>query len=243
MREAITGLFGSQLIGLYVYGSWAEGDFSEQRSDLDLLSLVEVDPDETTARRLAAMHEGLAAEFPVWAGRIESEYVSVQALTDFRSHPRSMAKISPGEPLHLVRATSHYALNWYAAREHGQVLVGPDPKLLMPEITAAEARAVVLEHVRQWPTWVQEMATPGRQAYAVLTMCRALSSVIDGRRRSKREAARYAATVLPAWAPLIDWASAWWYEQGSDHELPTRLPTVIAFVDDVTERILAATAS
>ncbi len=239
LRDEVAGALGPDLIALCVYGSWVEGDFAPGRSDLDLLAVVSNDPDPSTLPRLQVVHDQLAAEFPAWAGRIETEYVSVEALTRYRTDPQQMIKISPGEPLHLVTATSHHLLNWYSAGEHGRRLLGPEPREIMPPIAASAARAVVLQHLRNWSEWVQEMDSPGRQAYAVLTVSRALGVLLDGGRRSKRQAGVYAARQFPEWAELIAWAVRWWYLGGSD-EQASRQPEVVAFVQHAVVAIKTA---
>lgn len=84
---------------------------------------------------------------------------------------------------------------------------------------------------------VHEMTTPGGQAYAVLTLCRAWHLFTAGRQVSKRSAARHASAALPQWAALIDWAHDWWYAGGDDEE-ESRLVETTRFVDDVSSRIL-----
>jgi hypothetical protein len=55
------------------------------------------------------------------------------------------------------------------------------------------------------------------QAYAVLTMCRALYTLEHGRIVSKPVAARWAwVTLGKRWAALIDWALAWRHAAPSD---------------------------
>lgn len=148
-----------------------------------------------------------------------------------------MARISPGEPLHLVPVTRHYLLNWYSARHQGVTLVGAEAGDVLPDFTREQFRQVLGEHVAQWPDWVVEMSTTGQQSYAVLTLCRSLYAAREGEPVSKRRGAGYAVRQLPEWAPLIEWARAWWYEKGSDTE-HDRLPDVTAFVDHVVPRIL-----
>ncbi len=82
------------------------------------------------------------------------------------------------------------------------------------------------------------MHSAGAQAYAVLTLCRALHSVETGDQVSKRTAATWAAQALPTWTDLITWAARGWYETPTRSE-PDRLPQVTHFVDDVTTRIAA----
>lgn len=241
LSRDIDGVLRNDLRGLYVHGSWVLGDFDPRRSDLDLLAVLAADPTASTVEALRTLHERLAADRPEWADRVEVEYVSGTALTTFRTDPRPMVRLSPGEPLHLVPATRHYLLNWYAARERGIVLRGPRPQNLIPEFSVAEWADVVREHVRQWPDWLSEMCTPGGQAYAVLTLCRALFSIEENGQLSKRAAASWAAAALPDRTGLIHWAERWWYEAGTDAE-PGRLPEVTRFVEDVAGRIAAAPA-
>jgi hypothetical protein len=233
----ISAAVGDDLLGLYVYGSYVFGDFDADRSDLDLLAVLATDPTTGTLAVLRRMHRQIAAENAAWADRIEVEYVSSAALSEFRTNPRPMARISPGEPLHMVSATGHYLLTWYAARTRGLVLRGPAPDVIVPAIGADEFRAAVIEHAARWPEWVLNHRTVGAQAYAVLTLCRALQS-LSGRDVSKRQAARYGSENLPRWAELIRWAEAWWYHGGSD-SAPGRLPEVIRFVHEISGRILA----
>ena len=233
----IAAAVGDDLLGLYVHGSYASGDFDADRSDLDLLAVLATDPTTGTLAVLRRMHQQVAAENAAWADRIEVEYVSSAALSVFRTNPRPMVRISPGEPLHMVSATGHYLLSWYAARTRGLVLRGPAPDAIIPAIGADEFRAAVIEHATRWPEWVLDHHTVGAQAYAVLTLCRALQSVSEGRDVSKRQAARYGSENLPRWAELIRWAEAWWYHGGSD-SAPSRLPEVIRFVQETSRQIL-----
>lgn len=238
LADRIPDALGEGLVGLYVYGSWVTGDFDDQRSDLDLLAVLGSDPTTSTVEVLTSLHRRLAEQHPSWGDRIEVEYLSRQALTDFRSDPRPMVRISPGEPLHLVRATRHYLLNWYMARQDGVPLRGADPAEVIPEIGVAEFREVVAEHAANWPLWVQDMRSPGAQAYAVLSLCRALHSIKEGGQHSKREAAGYGVAELPSWASLIRWAEGWWYRSGANSEAD-RLPEVCRFVQDVSDRVAA----
>jgi predicted nucleotidyltransferase len=230
----IGAVVGGRLLGLYVHGSFVLGDFQADRSDVDLLAVVADDPSDLL-EPLRAMHERLTADHPEWTDRVEVEYASVAALAGFRADPRPMVRISPGEPLHVVPATRHYLLNWYAAREWGATRHGPPPKDLIPAITTAEWTDAIRDHLRQWPEWIDDMRSPGAQSYAVLTICRALHALDTGRQASKRTAATWAAHTLPPWAPLITWASDHWYGPTPDPE-PDRLPEVTRFVAAVAQR-------
>ena len=108
---------------------------------------------------------------------------------------------------------------------------------MLPAIDQRLIREVVLQHVRAWPEWVEDMQHPGGQAYAVLTLCRAAEALATGRQVSKLAAAEVAMSRLPEWSALIDWAQEWWYQGGSDSDVG-RLEEVRRFVD-VSARSLA----
>ncbi len=233
----IVAVLGAELRGLYIYGSYVMGDFAPGRSDLDVLAVLAGDPTERLKEELRAMHDAVATSHPCWRDRVEVEYVSSRALHQHKDETHVMVRISPGEPLHLFPASRHHLINWYNARHHGTRLAGAEAADVLPDFTPAQLREVLGDHVAQWPEWVSEMSTPGRQAYAVLTVCRSLHVAREGRQVSKRQGARYAVEELPEWAPLIEWAGAWWYGEGSDTEAD-RLPDVTAFVGHVCPRIL-----
>lgn len=234
---------GPELLALYVHGSLVSGDFDPARSDLDLLAVLADEPDDAMLVSLGTAHSRIDAAHPPWVGRIEVEYVGADTLAQAAADvgplgKHDIARISPGEPLHLLPASSHRLLTWSSVRANGRPLLGPAPADLLPAVDSCEVRRAVLDHVRDWPGWVREMHRPGGQAYAVLTVCRALRLLTTGEQVSKRRAAAWAVSAVPERAELITWARNWWYAAGSDDE-PSRLPEVAAFVDETCAQILA----
>jgi predicted nucleotidyltransferase len=94
------------LVGLYVYGSLVSGDFDKDRSDIDLLAVVDSNVDGDTFDRLDGIHARFVADHPAWEDRIEVAYVPAPALWNFRTRTDQIAVISPGEPFHLKTAAS-----------------------------------------------------------------------------------------------------------------------------------------
>lgn len=242
IASQLTAVLADRLLGLYAHGSWVSGDFAPLRSDLDLLAVLTEEPAESLLSELQDPHQRLAARHPQWAGRIEVEYVALATIETVAADPRStdehvIARISPGEQLHLLPATSHRLLTWASVRDSGHPLRGPASSALLPPISVAVVTSAVMDQVRDWPVWVLDMQGPGGQSYAVLTVCRALHLERTGRQVSKRRAADYAVAAVPEWAGLILWARDWWYAAGSDDE-GSRHPETIRFVDDLSARIL-----
>ncbi len=240
LREAWRRVLAGRLLGLYLHGSLVAGDFAVNRSDLDLLAVLTDDPDEKLLDVLAELHSDLDRRHPQWAGRIEVEYVSLDAVRADPGRDHVIARISPGESLHLLPATTHRVVTWAAVHDHGRTLLGPPAGELLPAVDPGLVRAALLDHVRDWPAWVLEMTPPGAQSYAVLTLCRAFQRLRHGRQLSKRQAAEQTITACPRWADLIAWARDWWYDSGHDTD-PGRFDEVRVFVTELSAAILAPT--
>ncbi|MET8833249.1 aminoglycoside adenylyltransferase domain-containing protein [Micromonospora sp. NPDC004540] len=243
LRDAWRAALAGRLLGLYVHGSLTAGDFAADRSDLDLLAVLDTDPDERLLHVLAGLHADLDRRHPRWAGRIEVEYVSLNAVRDAArgriGHDHVVARVSPGEALHLLPATTHRIVTWSTVHDHGRSLLGPPADALLPAVDADLVRSALLDHVRDWPTWVTGMNNPGAQSYAVLTLCRAWQRLQHGRQLSKRRAADRTVADRPRWADLIGWARDWWYHSGQDTD-PGRADDVREFVTELSAAILAS---
>lgn len=93
------------------------------------------------------------------------------------------------------------------------------------------------QHARQWPSWVQGAGGPDGQAYAVVTLCRALYTATTGEQTSKPRAARWAKGRLLAWSSLIDGALS---RCGVGSARPTerdRAGEVARFVEHTSARV------
>jgi hypothetical protein len=209
IREAIVAVTGSSLVGLYLFGSLATGDFDIGVSDIDLLAVLADMPSQRLAMRLNRMHADLAQANPAWDDRIEVIYISAPGLARCRTATTTIAVISPGEPFHLVQAGQDWILNWYPARQHGVRLLGPPIDWLIPPIPSAEYIDQVRRSLVGFTNRIGDDAPPGSQAYAILTMCRGLYAIRFGEPRSKHAAAAWAQQEFPQWADLIGRALGW----------------------------------
>ncbi len=239
IRDAIVDATGASLVGLSLYGSLATRDFEPDVSDIDLIAVLTVSPDEQLSSRLRETHARLVGASPEWDDRIEVDYVSARGLADCLTDTTTIARISPGEPLHLVRAGRDFLLDWYPARQDGVTVLGPPLRSLIPSIPEAEYLEEVRKYVAGFASRFDDDASPGSQAYAILTMCRGLFAIRFGERLSKREAASRAKRGFPRWSDLIDRALRWRDGQWDDDQ-PHGSGTVAetrAFISDVKEML------
>jgi hypothetical protein len=136
-------------------------------------------------------------------------YIPAEAIRSVKTNTSSIARISPGEPLHLTEMSSHWLLDWYQVQECGITVLGPQPATFVPSISPQDFVHAVLAQVNSWTERVKEATTPGFWAYVVLTMCRTLVAITHGEQASKRRAAECAAKNYPEWVSLIDRALQW----------------------------------
>jgi predicted nucleotidyltransferase len=241
IQEAIVAVAGPSLVGLYVFGSLASGDFDARVSDVDLLAVLAEGP-RRLAARLERMHADLAQANPAWDDRIEVVYISAQGLARCRTDTATIAVISPGEPFHVIEAGPDWVLNWYPAREDGVRLLGPPIDSLIPPIPTAEYLVQVRRSLVGFTGRIPDDASPGMQAYAILTMCRGLYALRFGERLSKRAAASWARGEFTRWADLIRRALGWrqrqWEPGGQDGA--ATVAETRAFVADMAELARAA---
>ena len=222
--------FGDGLLGLYLFGSLAAGGFVEGRSDIDLLAVLERDVDEERLERLERLHAAFVAEHPDWIERVEVGYVSRDVLRTLADEPsRTIAVISPGEPLNIKEFDWGWALNWHGACSQVEVVRGPQPLELGPAISPDSFRRAVAEELRGWPEGVRRPSVaylPAHQGYIVVTVCRALYTLETGQQTTKEAAAAWAAARYPEWAAFITDALAAYRA-----DLAERHAATIAFVD------------
>lgn len=231
-------VLGQKLLGVYLYGSLVWGDFDHESSDIDLVVATSSDIDEQEFSHLDTLQLGFVDTYTHWNGRIEIAYVSIATLQTFKSHTSKIAVISPGEPFHIKETDPGWLMNWYMVQEQGRTLFGPAPTTLIDPISTQEFIQTVKQHVARWGEWIHDSHSRPSQAYAILTMCRALYTCTHGVQVSKRKAAEWAAQELPEWSDLIKSALLWraaWRDDTVDHA--ATFPETLRFVQFMIARI------
>ena len=237
---SIQRILATKLVGLYLYGSLVIGDFDPDISDIDLVAALSSDIDDREFEELQKMHIAFANQHKEWDDRIEVCYISVAALNAVRSRTSNIANISPGEPFHMRESSREWLSDWYLVREKGIVLFGPSPKTIIEPISKDEFIQTIKAHARAWGEWINDIHTRNGQAYAILTMCRALYTCKNGEQVSKKQAALWAQQELPDWSQLIQNALMWredWRNGQVDHE--ATFAETKRFVDFVRDQDVA----
>jgi predicted nucleotidyltransferase len=198
----LRGIAGDRLVGVWLMGSAALGDFDPDRSDLDVQAVTSerLALAEREAIVAALEHEALPVparglEFVLYA-RNDLERAAYQL--NLNTGPRMDRQVSfdPDEDPRFW-----FVIDLSIGRAHARTLTGPDaaevvPSLPRPLIAASLAEALAFF-----------AADDPSGAQLVLAACRAWAWAADGVWYSKGEAARWAQERLDDPAPVIEAAA------------------------------------
>jgi hypothetical protein len=212
LSYGVAAILGDNLIGVYLQGSFAIGDF-DTYSDCDFVVAVEDELNGAQVAVLQELHRRLYDQFDHWGKHLEGSYFPRPVLWHMNQAGRPLWYLDHGSRTFersdhcntlVVRAT---------LREHGVTLAGPPPAGLVEPIPTAALRDEIRTTMIHWGKEI--MADPGRycnrfyQGYLVLNYSRMLRDLRHGRVGSKRAGAEWAkANLDPRWIDLIDWALA-----------------------------------
>jgi hypothetical protein len=236
LQYLVTGVHATlekKLIGAYLQGSFAVGDFSEY-SDCDFLVVTHGDLAAHELQALQALHARIhELPYAYWHTNLEGSYAPSEILRRWSTTPRD----PPGEPRPdnwadpgllgspplvypfwyldhgaktLVRSEhdNTQVVRW-CLRERGVVLTGPAPHELVDPVPAGALRTEVRQTMVRSVATGLPMPMVAWQAFWVGLFCRGLHTLETGEVASKKVAMSWAQNALsPAWRGLIERAQA-----------------------------------
>ena len=212
MFSDVQEILGDQFVGMYLFGSLANGDF-DQHSDIDVLIVTDGDISESTFTSLQQMHKRLNRTDSPWALQIEASYIPQAALRRFDPANNIHPHMDRGgdEVLHWMPHESDWIVQRHILRERGVVIAGPDLEALIDPVSPDEVRQAVATVLPLWAKPILDdpsrIRKRGYQSYCVLTLCRMSYTLKHGEILSKPNAARWAIEHMdPKWKPLIEQA-------------------------------------
>jgi hypothetical protein len=215
LLAGIQMVLGDNLLGMYLRGSLATGDFDSRTSDIDFLVATQQQVRDREFARLARMHSKLAQLPNRYAQHVEGTYLDCAVVRRFRPH-ECHPTIYRGEPLVVSEHHANWLLERWVVRTNGVVLFGPPPRSLVDPISVKELQTAVRERLCDWEEWANQPEDPdwllpqSHQAYVIETMCRALSTIETGVLLSKRQAVAWALSHLPEpWRSTVELSQGW----------------------------------
>jgi predicted nucleotidyltransferase len=201
-------ILGKKLIGVYLQGSLALGDYDEH-SDADFIVVLEneLSPQEVDA--LQIMHSKVYHLGPEWAKHLEGSYFPIDVLQDVERQDEELWYLDNGA-ISLIRSDHcNTLLVRWIVRESGVILEGPSPKELIKPIPTEKLRQEMYDVLITWGQQILDDPAPWNnrfyQGFIVLNYARMLHDLHKGYPGTKQEGAEWAKRNLdPAWSPLID---------------------------------------
>ena len=210
--DGLRSILGDDLVGVYLQGSAAIGDFDEH-SDADFVVVVE---DELAPEKVAAlrvMHHRVFDCGEEWAKHLEGSYFPRATLRDPAAAGTELWYLDNGH--RDLERSSHcntLVVRW-TLRELGVTLAGPPPDTLVDPFPTAALQTEIAAVIEHWGNEILSNPGPYRnrfyQTFIMLNFARMLHDLQAGSINSKRTAAEWAKRTLdPSWHDLFDRAWA-----------------------------------
>ena len=211
LEELVTSVrdaLGNAFIGAYLQGSFAVGHF-DRHSDVDFIIAVNEELSEDQVAALQAVHARVYGLDSEWAKHLEGSYFPATSLRDYHQRGTPLWYLDHGSQS-LVRSDHCNTLVVRCViRDRAVVLAGPNPRTLVDPVPPDALRREIRDTMRDWGK--QILDDPNRyrnrfyQGFIVLSYCRMLHDLVEGRPGSKQAGATWAkASLDPVWSPLIE---------------------------------------
>lgn len=201
------------VVGIYLGGSLALGDFDETRSDLDFLIVLGKSIDDVMLDELHQIHKQIRQNNK---NRLYTNYEGVYLTTQQAIEPRTSYMRAPhlGSDGHfgIENHGSEILIDLWKIRKSGFVVYGRSPSDVIGVISNKEMVDAKVELFNTW--WLPKMIhretmDDEYQAYAVLTMTRMLYGVANLDEVSKEKSAQWCIEKYPGFTSLIVDAQKW----------------------------------
>jgi predicted nucleotidyltransferase len=208
LSQLVAGLramLGGNLVGVYLHGSFAVGG-ADEHSDVDFLVVIERELTEDEQHELRALHERLFQLPSHWAQHLEGSYVPRDRLRRPDPKREPWFYFDNGATEAIWDNHDNSAVVRWSLREHGVVLEGPSPTMLVDSVSGDELRREVRWDIDDYGDWLRARETWSArlQTLAVISYCRILHTLETGVVAPKRESGEWARETLDAeWRDLI----------------------------------------
>lgn len=236
VAQGIQEILGERLVATYLHGSAATGDFVPNRSDLDLIAVVQVSLSVSEKDELQAWFAQHA--LPSSLAGIDCELLTQQRAGIPSRLPQWDDIIRVQRQQHHVEvripdiSDGYSLLDLAVARDRGHVLTGPPPMTLIaahPHIWLLQACATQMQRLLSW-----DMIND--RSGAVLTACRSWFYLSNELHATKSEAGAWVRSQSPSYVSLVDTALA--QRRGEtvqaleNHEVKVFCQQVLSFLEE-----------
>lgn len=209
----VTTELRENLVGIYLVGSIASGDF-DLDSDVDFLVVTNAELTEANMKSLQDIQTKINAIDCYPAKHLEGSYISISDLNNWDIVGEKKLYYFDNGSTTYEESThdNQWHVRWIL-RERGITLVGPKPETILKSIPLNELLNEIKTTMLQvMKVFQDEINRPlgfwnsrFGQSFTVLTYCRMLHTLHTGTVQSKKAGAQWAKEFVdPKWVKLID---------------------------------------
>jgi predicted nucleotidyltransferase len=219
--DEISAVIRENLVGIYLIGSLASGDFDSD-SDVDFLVVTKTDLAEADMKLLQDIQIKIHDIDCYPAKHLEGSYISISDLNNWNIVGEKKFYYFDNGSTTYEESThdNQWHVRWIL-RERGITLIGPKPETILKSIPLNEMlneiKRTMLQVKRLFEDEINRplsfFNSRFGQSFAVLTYCRMLHTLHTGTVQSKKAGAKWAKEFVdPKWIELID--RAWKEREG-----------------------------
>lgn len=233
--EGIDVILKENLIGIYLFGSLAYGDFNLDSSDIDIVVISNTQIDSKSLEQIKLLHKNIGDQYSTWRDRLECSYVSVNMLKNVLPPKEPRPYLGSGIFYDEAPYGNEWIINNYLLYQFGATLIGQDFKKLIAPIPILDVqKACIGDLFQEWEpkmTDFEWLDNSHYQSYLILNLCRILYTVMTGIAGTKKASSEWVKNKygLP-WSKLITEAQAWRY--GKEMSLRNETIDFIKFTID-----------
>jgi hypothetical protein len=204
----VRSVLDENFCGAYLHGSFATGD-ADIFSDVDFIVVTHEELSGEQEAGLQATHRRIYTLETPWAQHLEGSYAPARRLRRMDWSGSPFFYLDNGSDRLVWDRHCNTAVVRWLLREHGLALAGPEPRTLLAPVSASELRREAVARVHDYVEWASEPTKVGpmsrwKQPYLVITLCRLLFTLHEGRIPSKGEAGAWALDRLDReWHQLV----------------------------------------
>ena len=217
--DEIRSELGENLVGIYLVGSIASGDF-DLDSDIDFLVVTNTELSESNMKSLQDIQIKVHAIDCYPAKHLEGSYISIADLNNW-------SLVGEKKLYYFDNGSTRYEFSthdnqWHVRwilRERGITLIGQKPETILQSIPldklSNEIKMAMLQVMKLFEDEIDRplsfFNSRFGQSFTVLTYCRILHTLHTGTVQSKKAAVKWAKQFVESkWVKLIDQA---WHER------------------------------
>ncbi|TAL59564.1 MAG: DUF4111 domain-containing protein, partial [Legionella sp.] len=227
-------VLGTNLQGLYLFGSLVYGDFKQGSSDIDLVTIVKNPLNKQELEQIQNFHKEFDKKHSEWQERIECSYTPLSMLSSIEPPLEPRPYYGGG----IFYAEADYGNEWiinnYLLCKYSIPLIGSPFSVFLESIDIVEVqKACIRDLFKEWEPKINDLEwldNSHYQSYLILNLCRILYTVYCSKTASKIVSAEWVKQTHDQWTMLIEAAENW--EYGKTMSYKTEAILFIKFVID-----------